>query len=387
MRRGRPPYPDVLTPREWEVLSLIREGLTNDQIAERLGISGSGTRFHVAEILSKLGVESRQEAAAWSAPRTPFAPFALGSLLMKSGAAAAIAVAVLLMVLLGVGILAMDLRASSDNDSAADPTPAQEQQPPALEADVAGVRVRIVSVEYSDTSTKLQLELRHPYLDSSRIGYIFEPTRPNEMTFEGFQASIDAGRISLGRGDGGIERREVTLGPVQDMNQEVKFEVKRLCLFRTWDALGGGCDSRDGPWSFAWVPANGPPRACGQPQGAVSQVPFLKPGYLPTGFTKADEDFNCDSAGGISGISSFFRTGMAALGIQQELRPGYDLDAEMAKAPYSMPIAIGQRSGYRIRNDAGNKFSVIWLAGPLYFNVTGTDIPFEEVLRVAESMR
>jgi DNA-binding CsgD family transcriptional regulator len=65
VRRGRPAYPDVLTPREWEVLALIREGLTNEQIAQRLGISESGARYHVSEILSKLGVESRQEAAMW----------------------------------------------------------------------------------------------------------------------------------------------------------------------------------------------------------------------------------------------------------------------------------------------------------------------------------
>ena len=71
MRRGRPPYPDVLTPREQEVLTLIREGLTNDQIAARLGISESGARYHDSEILSKLGVESRYEAARWSALERP----------------------------------------------------------------------------------------------------------------------------------------------------------------------------------------------------------------------------------------------------------------------------------------------------------------------------
>ncbi|HEY4686531.1 MAG TPA: helix-turn-helix transcriptional regulator, partial [Dehalococcoidia bacterium] len=43
----RPPYPDVLTPREWEVLDLLREGLTNDQIARRLGISRDGAKYHV----------------------------------------------------------------------------------------------------------------------------------------------------------------------------------------------------------------------------------------------------------------------------------------------------------------------------------------------------
>jgi DNA-binding CsgD family transcriptional regulator len=71
MRRGRPPYPDLLTPREQEVLDLLQRGLTNRQIAERLGISLPGARYHVSEILSKLGVGSRQEAAAWSTAERP----------------------------------------------------------------------------------------------------------------------------------------------------------------------------------------------------------------------------------------------------------------------------------------------------------------------------
>ncbi len=64
-KRGRPRHPDILTPREWEVLALVREGLSNEQIAERLGITERTARFHVSEILSKLGVSTRQEAAAW----------------------------------------------------------------------------------------------------------------------------------------------------------------------------------------------------------------------------------------------------------------------------------------------------------------------------------
>jgi DNA-binding CsgD family transcriptional regulator len=65
MSRGRPRYEDILTPREWEVLGLLREGLTNEQIAHRLAISANTAKFHVAEILSKLGVSSRDEAARW----------------------------------------------------------------------------------------------------------------------------------------------------------------------------------------------------------------------------------------------------------------------------------------------------------------------------------
>ena len=64
-RTGRPRHPDILTPRQWDVLELIRQGLTNVQIAERLGITLDGAKFHVSEILGRLGLSSREEAAAW----------------------------------------------------------------------------------------------------------------------------------------------------------------------------------------------------------------------------------------------------------------------------------------------------------------------------------
>ncbi len=75
-RRGRPPYPDVLTPRQWQVLALLREGLSNEQIALRLGISVDGVKFHVSEILGKLGVGSRNEAAHWEGEQRQAAPSA-----------------------------------------------------------------------------------------------------------------------------------------------------------------------------------------------------------------------------------------------------------------------------------------------------------------------
>src|SRR5438876_3433537 len=66
--RGRPRHPDILTPREWEVLELLRSGASNAQIAERLSITERTVKFHVSEILSKLGVGSREEAAALALP-------------------------------------------------------------------------------------------------------------------------------------------------------------------------------------------------------------------------------------------------------------------------------------------------------------------------------
>jgi DNA-binding CsgD family transcriptional regulator/tetratricopeptide (TPR) repeat protein len=53
-----------LTPREVEVLRLLVEGRSNRQIAEQLFISGKTASVHVTNLLAKLGVHSRLEAAA-----------------------------------------------------------------------------------------------------------------------------------------------------------------------------------------------------------------------------------------------------------------------------------------------------------------------------------
>ena len=56
--------PFGLTPREHDVLTLVAEGRTNRQIATELFISESTAGVHVSNILGKLGVASRTEAAA-----------------------------------------------------------------------------------------------------------------------------------------------------------------------------------------------------------------------------------------------------------------------------------------------------------------------------------
>jgi NarL family two-component system response regulator LiaR len=53
-----------LTPREVEILALMVEGATNKKIAAELVISPGTTRFHISNILSKLGVSNRTEAAS-----------------------------------------------------------------------------------------------------------------------------------------------------------------------------------------------------------------------------------------------------------------------------------------------------------------------------------
>ena len=56
-----------LTPRELEVLELIGDGLTNQQISEQLVIEVGTVKNHVHSILEKLNVGSRGEAAAYLA--------------------------------------------------------------------------------------------------------------------------------------------------------------------------------------------------------------------------------------------------------------------------------------------------------------------------------
>ena len=56
-----------LTRREREVLALLAEGGSSDDIAGRLGISPNTVRTHVQNVLAKLGVHSRLEAAAFAA--------------------------------------------------------------------------------------------------------------------------------------------------------------------------------------------------------------------------------------------------------------------------------------------------------------------------------
>jgi two-component system, NarL family, response regulator LiaR len=53
-----------LTEREKEILILMVDGLPNSAIAERLVVSQSTIKFHVSNVLSKLGVTSRTEAVS-----------------------------------------------------------------------------------------------------------------------------------------------------------------------------------------------------------------------------------------------------------------------------------------------------------------------------------
>lgn len=104
---GRPPHPGPLTPAEVRVHERIREGLTNAEIAVRLGVSVNTVRYHVANLLAKSDLANRKELAGWqpgegeSRARAWFGWLALG------GVASRAAIAVAAVVVAGTAVIAV----------------------------------------------------------------------------------------------------------------------------------------------------------------------------------------------------------------------------------------------------------------------------------------
>ncbi len=68
MREVRAPEsPEALTERETDVLRLLAQGLANKEIARGLGIGEKTVKTHVSNILAKLSVQSRTQAALYAA--------------------------------------------------------------------------------------------------------------------------------------------------------------------------------------------------------------------------------------------------------------------------------------------------------------------------------
>lgn len=61
---GMRPVKSPLTAREWEVIDLLYEGRTTDEIADSLVLSSETVRSHIKNLMRKLGASSRGEAVA-----------------------------------------------------------------------------------------------------------------------------------------------------------------------------------------------------------------------------------------------------------------------------------------------------------------------------------
>jgi DNA-binding NarL/FixJ family response regulator len=68
-RDGRPPAQPALTAREAEVLALVGEGLSNPEIATRLGLGVTTVKTHVANLMAKTGSANRVQLAVYAAGR------------------------------------------------------------------------------------------------------------------------------------------------------------------------------------------------------------------------------------------------------------------------------------------------------------------------------
>ena len=62
---GRPPADDILTPSEWQVVHMVRHGMTNRRIAEMRGTTLDGVKFHLENIRAKLDLPDRRSIRDW----------------------------------------------------------------------------------------------------------------------------------------------------------------------------------------------------------------------------------------------------------------------------------------------------------------------------------
>lgn len=57
--KSRGTAPELLTPRQRDILHLLKTGYTNRQIALGLNVSENTVRFHIAKLFSKTGIHDR----------------------------------------------------------------------------------------------------------------------------------------------------------------------------------------------------------------------------------------------------------------------------------------------------------------------------------------
>ncbi|MFB9954349.1 response regulator [Cellulomonas denverensis] len=68
-RAGHEDPTENLTPSELKVLDLIGDGMSNREIAEKLGVAEKTVKNHITSLLSKMGLQRRTQVAAWVAAR------------------------------------------------------------------------------------------------------------------------------------------------------------------------------------------------------------------------------------------------------------------------------------------------------------------------------
>ena len=178
-------------------MDFLRLGFTNEQIGGRMGISANAVKYHVSEIISKLGVRNRREAARWPERRpwwaTAFAPAAFllrkGEAAMPlklSTAALAISGGVVVAAVAGIGLILFLLLANAEEP---DDAALRSGDPRALVDEALSAMAQV---------------------DSYDVAFRF-PTQPDDVRGEGgweieFEAP-DSYRVFIFGAEGESERR------------------------------------------------------------------------------------------------------------------------------------------------------------------------------------
>ncbi len=259
MDRTPPAIDELLTPREREVLAFLRLELTNEQIAARMEISADGVKYHVSEIIGKLGVRNRREAARWpersQEPATGLVPFGAlwrkaGSLSVKpSTAALALTGAVVVAAVAGIALMLFLLLGANGDEAdggasvSTDTSNAVETSDPRAIVDQALAAM----TELDSYSTAYSLPIRQDDLRE-------------EAAWEVEFAVPDSYRFLLFGADGETERRcEPSLNPDGTGGGQTCYDVMTAITAYTVDELvfvgeatyARQCNETDGvcdPW-------------------------------------------------------------------------------------------------------------------------------------------
>jgi DNA-binding CsgD family transcriptional regulator len=179
--------------RQRDVLDLLAKGYTNGQIAERLGITLDGAKWHVSELIAELNARSRDEVAEyWRNERSPMnrlahallplvaiKPVAMGAAAVAG--AAAIAVGAVVIAAGGGGNNAL---LASD----ASPTPSEDHSTPPPTVTAGGTPVPPPFVAPADADPQLL-----QYIESAGIPLDLVTWYGQVITLEGYEVTLEAG--------------------------------------------------------------------------------------------------------------------------------------------------------------------------------------------------
>jgi DNA-binding CsgD family transcriptional regulator len=216
------------TARQWEVLGLMAKGRTNPEIAEALGVSLAGAKWHVSEVMTKLGVSSRDEAAEyWREQNRLPRRFAVairglfGVGLLKTAAIGA-ATATVVAGGAAVTLAVLEFGHSRDQGQIAGAPAATPVPPDPAVSD--GLTLRLVSIKADDTETTVHVALE----GRTELGRFGSPPMapPNDPTLP-MLVDQDGNAYRL-RSFGGVASREVviTFDPVLPAAKVLTFTLR-----------------------------------------------------------------------------------------------------------------------------------------------------------------